>query len=338
MVGASVIGGEVHNPFGQLIGRRSRPDFVVEPLAVAWDAVAFRVTGTREVIACVPRAELGDFLDRLERGALDDPIAAFVAQAPAGRVLRSASQTERTGLFDELATPDAIVPQERVPGRPSPLGRGGGGTPADDRRDKGQRRGRGRSPKRALLAVGGVVAVIAVAAVAVAASGGGDDTKVAAVQTTVSTTTAPTPTTSAPAVTAAQYLTGAWAVTRVVTASTNPIQGIGQTSDVVYTITSNCVGDTCTLRLAAPGSFGAFQQADLSFVGGHYEGAVTGVSPCTDQATGQHLSDSPITGTVSLTPVNPEQFIGALDLAIGESEGCTGLDRRTSFDLTGQRA
>jgi len=153
------------NPFERIVSSRRRPHFAVEPAAVAWNAVAFRVWGEREAIACVPRAELTDFLDKLDAGALDEQINRFLESPPADRVLRVASQAERTGMFDEMASPGAIVPAERVPGRPRPFGFGrDGGSPVDARRRK--RRG-GRVP-RLLVAVAVVVAVVATGAIAIA--------------------------------------------------------------------------------------------------------------------------------------------------------------------------
>jgi hypothetical protein len=145
------------DPFGQSVRVRTRPGFCVEPLAIAWNAVAFRLRGSRDGVACIPRAALAEFLDALDAGELDATIHRFLASPPQGRVLQASEQTERPGLFDELSTPGAIAARERVPGRPRRGGRGGG-TPRDSRRDKNRR---SRGPRRALLAAGAVVVVVA---------------------------------------------------------------------------------------------------------------------------------------------------------------------------------
>src|SRR5207302_4445271 len=117
------------------------PGFTLEPEVITWDVVAFRVHGHRDGIACVPRASLASFLDHVDDGRLDAPITEFLESPPRGRVLRSSDQTRTPGLFDELASPSAIVSPERRPGRPGLLGRGGG-TPTDGRRTKRSRQPR----------------------------------------------------------------------------------------------------------------------------------------------------------------------------------------------------
>src|SRR5438874_856208 len=107
--------------FGCVTETRRRPGFTVEPVSIAWNAVAFEVHGQRTAIVCAPRGTLDDFLVKLDDGRLDGAINAFLASPPRGRVLRSEDQTRKPGLFDELASPAAIAPSERVPGRP-PLG------------------------------------------------------------------------------------------------------------------------------------------------------------------------------------------------------------------------
>lgn len=167
--------------FARAYGTRNRPGFSIEPEVIAWEAVAFRVRGERDAIVCAPRASLHEFIDRLDDGALDDAINAFLASPPCGRVLRASDQTQRPGLFDELASRAAVTSDERLPAAPG-LGLGtfgGGGSPVDARRNKDRRPDRPRIPRRVL--VGGAVATVAaVAAVAVVASGGDDSSSVSA--------------------------------------------------------------------------------------------------------------------------------------------------------------
>src|SRR5258706_8060154 len=118
----------IHNPFERVGGSHTRPQYIVEPLSIDWNAVVFQVSGAREAVVCVPRDELHDFLDRLDEGELDVSIGAFLETPAANRVLRSAKQAKKTGLFDKLGSADAAVPAERAPGRARRIG-GGGGRP-----------------------------------------------------------------------------------------------------------------------------------------------------------------------------------------------------------------
>jgi hypothetical protein len=147
--------------------------------------VAFSVRGSRAAIACVPRRALAEFFDDLEAGRLDDTINGFLASPPDGRVLRASEQTDKPGLFDELASPGAIVPPERVPGR-RVFGGIGGGTPADARRNKN----RTPRPGRALVVAAVITGAVFVAGVvALVARGGGTNATVAVGP--VTTTVAP---------------------------------------------------------------------------------------------------------------------------------------------------
>jgi hypothetical protein len=181
--------------FGRVGGTRQRFGYTIEPIAIAWDAIAFQLRGDRDAIACVPRAALAEFLDELDHGLLDDTIRSFLASPPQGRVLRATDQTGTPGLFDELASSGAIVPPERVPGRPH-LGGIGGAPPADSRRNKGRRRGR-RNPRHVVVGAVVIAAVGVIGAVAIAASRGGTPTTVA-IGTTVTTATSGSIVTTSP--------------------------------------------------------------------------------------------------------------------------------------------
>jgi hypothetical protein len=134
--------------------------------------VAFAVRGERDAIVCIPRKALAAFYDDLDAGRLDDSILQFLASPPSGRVLRAVDQAGTPGLFDELSSPGAIAPPERLPGRSGPFGRGGG-SPTGPRRDK-----RSRTPRpRRLLAIAAAGAAIVVVAGAAIALGGGSDKK-----------------------------------------------------------------------------------------------------------------------------------------------------------------
>ncbi|MEY2452516.1 MAG: hypothetical protein QOD92_2090 [Acidimicrobiaceae bacterium] len=178
-------------------------------MAITWDAVAFGLHGQRDAVACIPRQALAAFFEDLDAGRLDEPIREFLASPPADRVLRGTDQTTNPGLFDELASPGAIVPPERSPGRPGLLGRGGG-TPTNERPDKRSRKPR---PRRVLVGAAVAVAVVAAGAIALAASQGGDtkNTVAAGPSTTAPTTPAPT----APVIPVLAAVAGSYAVTEV---------------------------------------------------------------------------------------------------------------------------
>lgn len=316
------------NPFELVTRTRNRPGFTIEPIAIAWNAVAFRVSGARTGVACVPRAELAAFFADLDAGKLDSKVREFLAAPPDGRVLRSADQTRSGGLFDAMASSDAIVPAERVPGRSVGLGRGGGGTPADARRRKQQRR-RPRPPRRVLVgAAAATVAVVAVVATVVAVTAGGSDTKTVAVNapstSSAPTTPSTTATTTAPELTMASRLQGSWTVTRTVTSSNNPRQPVGQVLQLAYVITSSCVSTPCTVHVDAQGSQGAREQIDLTFAGDQYTGLVTGTTPCNSFTTGAHLGDTTLTGNMALATTRDGQFTGTLTLNIVPNAQCVG--------------
>ncbi len=189
------------NGFDQVVLSRQRPGFAVAPLSIAWNAVAFTVRGSRAAVACVPRSGLTSFLDDLDAGRLDASIEAFLASPPAGRILRSATQAAKPGLFDAIGSHDSIVPSERVPTR-GVLGGIGGGTPADARRNKNRRGRPRRIPSPRALLVGATAVAVIGAGAAVAVSRSDDTTKVASAAgapttTTVSTTSTTTSTTVA---------------------------------------------------------------------------------------------------------------------------------------------
>lgn len=144
------------NAFERVGDVHPRPGYSVEPACVAWETVVFRLRGRRDAIACIPRAALEQFFVDLDAGRLDEPIDRFLASPPSGRVLRAADQTAKPGLFDELASADAIAPDERRPGRPGQRGRGGGDS-SGSRREKRSRR---RRPRRVLIAGLAVVAIV----------------------------------------------------------------------------------------------------------------------------------------------------------------------------------
>ena len=277
------------NAFEAVAGSRIRPGYRVEPISIAWDAVAFELRGERDGVACIPRVALEQFLDDLDAGRLDAQISAFLSSPPQGRVLRASDQTTTPGLFDELASPGAIVPPERVPGRGA-LGGIGGGTPAEARRNKNRRPPR---PRRLLVAGGVVVAVVAAGAVALA-SRGGDDKKVsvaavAAPTTTTTTTTVPLPFHGA--------FNTTYTVTFVNPGSTlsGPIPQVGDVTTSTAAI--DCDATTCTITSPETRFDKGFLKIDLLYTLDHFEG--TRVDPAADNVCPQ-LGDTQLSTTIDL--------------------------------------
>jgi hypothetical protein len=223
--------------FEGVVRIRHRPGYRVEPISIAWDAVAFRLRGPRDGIACIPRAALAQFFDDLEHGRLDEQIAQFLASPSQGRVLEASDQTGSPGLFDELSSPGAIVPPERVPGR-GVLGNAGGGTPADSRRDKHRR---ARGPKRALVVAAVVAGVLVVGGGVVLATRGGDKKAASGVGAS-----------GAPAATSTADFTGKYRVTFTVTRTklgasfVTAAPAVGSTIDGLI-VAVTCTKDSCTL-------------------------------------------------------------------------------------------
>jgi hypothetical protein len=222
------------NPFDRVVESHRRPGYTVKPLAITWDAVAFELDGERVAVACIPRSALTGFFEDLDAGLLDSPIREFLTSPPSGRVLRATDQTTDPGLFDELASPGAIVPPERVPGRPRPLGRGGG-TPTGERPNKRARKPR---PRRLLVAAAVVVGVVVVGAIALAATQGGDTKPtVVAGPSPTAAVTAPSPT--GPVIPVLASVAGAYSVTEV-------YAGCGSSDHTISDATINISVDEAT--------------------------------------------------------------------------------------------
>ncbi|MEY2454708.1 MAG: hypothetical protein QOD92_4282 [Acidimicrobiaceae bacterium] len=278
------------NAFEEVVRTRERPGYTVSPLSIAWDAVAFRLRGARDGVACVPRRVLDGFFDDLDEGRLDEAILSFLAAPASGRVLRNADQANAPGLFDELGSPGAIVPPERVPGR-GVLGRAGGGTPADVRRNKNRRTPR---PRRLLVAGGVIVAVVAAGAVALAARGG-DEQKatVAAVAPSSSSTTTTT--------TVLLPFSGTFVTTFTVTAVNAGPSLAGDIPQVGDVTTSTAVVDcdltTCTITSPETRFDKGFLKLDLIYTLNHFEGSrvdPAALNPCPE------LGDSQLSTTIDL--------------------------------------
>ena len=93
-----------------------RPGFTLRPVAATWDFTVFEASGPgRRAYACIPRDSLPGFAAALEEGALDDPIAAYLALPSRRRVLSASQQTTRPGLYDQMGAPAGLLAPERDP-------------------------------------------------------------------------------------------------------------------------------------------------------------------------------------------------------------------------------
>jgi hypothetical protein len=285
-------GADRDNAFGEVVRPRVRPGYRVEPASIAWDAVVFDLRGERDGIVCIPRPALPEFLADLDAGRLDEQIGRFLASTPEGRVLRASDQTGSPGLFDEMASPGAIVPPERVPGR-GVLGRAGGGTPADARRNKNRRTPR---PRRLLVAGAVVVAVVAAGAIALAARGG-DETKATVVAAAVSaSSTSSTTTTTIPLPFHGTFTT-TYTVTVVNAGSTlsGPVPQVGDVS--TSTAVLDCDLTTCTITSPETRFDKGFLQIDLIYTLDHFEGSR--VDPAANNPCPE-LGDTVLTTSIDL--------------------------------------
>jgi len=91
------------------LGAHARPGFTLRPAAVTWDFAVFEATGpARSAYACIPRDSLPGFAAALEQGALDDPIAAYLALTSRRRVLSGIRRARRPdAIRADVLTPRA---------------------------------------------------------------------------------------------------------------------------------------------------------------------------------------------------------------------------------------
>ena len=262
-------------PFGDLLVARRRGDVEVAPFLATWGFTVFSVRGTGgSRYACIPRASLAAFLDRLDAGGLDG----WLAAAPSsGRILAGAGQTGRPGLWDAVGDPTDLLPPERTPSQPAtsrgarhgkplvpPASAPAAALPEPVRRPRG--------PVALLIAVVLTVLLVGAAFASGLFGAGGEEavptvveapvasTTTAPVTTTTSTTLAAT--TSAPAVTVPQPAptvvapattapTVAPSPTTTATAPTTTLAPVTTTTTAVPGPVTLTVGLGCTLSPAS---------------------------------------------------------------------------------------
>lgn len=102
------------SPFGDVLRPRHRPGFETTPVAATWDFTVLRLRGAaRQAYACVPGAQLGQFLEGLDAGRLDDLLNGFLDADPSGRVLSSHDETRDAGLWDDAVVGPDLLAYER---------------------------------------------------------------------------------------------------------------------------------------------------------------------------------------------------------------------------------
>jgi IPT/TIG domain-containing protein/centrosomal CEP192-like protein len=155
-----------------------RPGFTLRPVAVTWDFTVFETASpAQKAYTCVPRDSLAGFLGELEAGALDRPIASYLALRSRNRILAAHPQTRRLGIYDRMEAPAALLAPERDPQtgrrqsaplttkrRPARAGKRNRPEPEQRPRRRPRRR---RQPSRTVMAIVAAV-ILAGAGVAVA--------------------------------------------------------------------------------------------------------------------------------------------------------------------------
>jgi hypothetical protein len=200
------------SPLGAAGTPRVRASFWVLATASTWNVTVFRIgsrVAPRDAYAAIPRAQLGRFLELLDRGDLDDLVGCYLATEPSGRVVATtgaepsigdvapstAAITERArdaALVARLPTSDARRRKDGGGVAPSAITAGtaaGARTTTDEIAGAGvtngdgakrapaiatARRGRLSSTGRWIALVVVVLIIVAIAAVALV-SGGGDE-------------------------------------------------------------------------------------------------------------------------------------------------------------------
>ena len=122
------------SPFGDLLSERRRRGLAVSARIATWDFTVFAVEGRRRTAyACIPRSQLATFLERLDRGRLDELLRSFADSEPQGLTLAGHDDTAQAGLWDAVGDEVALLHPERGPSgaytetgaHPRPKGRSG---------------------------------------------------------------------------------------------------------------------------------------------------------------------------------------------------------------------
>jgi hypothetical protein len=99
--------------YGEAIRIRQRPGYIVEPIHATWAFTVFRATADKTAYLSIPSSKLAPFFEQLEAGALDSVIHDYLDGVPVGRILETNKQTLEPGLWDEVPSPQALLPAER---------------------------------------------------------------------------------------------------------------------------------------------------------------------------------------------------------------------------------
>jgi HYR domain len=196
-----------------------RRGFTLRPVAATWDFTVFEACGPgRRAYACVPRDSLPGFLAALEEGALDDPIAAYLALTSRRRVLSAPGQTRRPGLYDQMDAPAGLLAAERDPqtGHQEPGERGAKHTLGRPGKQSTHEQGSSKKASRLLPRVAAIGA-----AIAVALAGAGVVTAVLSHQRSAQNDTPPAPVTFQPSALAFPVTSISMSTARSVTMTNN---------------------------------------------------------------------------------------------------------------------
>ena len=106
-------------PHARALAPAQRPGFSVAAISGTWDYTAFEVRpisrpDDRAAVVNVPERQLDQFLDELDRGALDEVINHYLVVAPSNRVLKSSDQTTSPGIFDSVNPNPQLMPPDQM--------------------------------------------------------------------------------------------------------------------------------------------------------------------------------------------------------------------------------
>ena len=102
-------------PFGVALGARERPEFGLAPVMLTWQLAVFLVDGRRRAFAAVPGDQLGGFLEALDAGTLDEPIASYLRERGLRRTISRPTQARTAGLWDRLGARRRLLAQDPPP-------------------------------------------------------------------------------------------------------------------------------------------------------------------------------------------------------------------------------
>jgi len=119
LAGADLSRASGASAYGDALVARARPGYEVGLVALTWGFAVYLVLRSRHwlrrerrAFACVPNRHLETFLRRLDSGALDPLLGAYLSSPEGTRSLGLREQTTFPGLFDRIGPRRALLPLE----------------------------------------------------------------------------------------------------------------------------------------------------------------------------------------------------------------------------------